>query len=182
MMPVRAMRIPSLLGLMLALVGCSSALAQGSPIQPIVQVSAIGEIAPAFTAGARWTYTPVPVPVRDTTGMIRPVEPGWSFQLLATAGVTFAKPRGSAVDFTALASAGALHPIGAGVASGVGPVVMGSFRPNAIGAGVRAESSYKVLGVQVGALWFADRRNVRAAASADLTLAYLCDLFNCRKR
>lgn len=172
------MRNASLLVLALACAAASPAPAQRYPLTPVAQVAFVGEVEPAVTAGVRWTYTPVPQPVRDpATGMFRPVAARWSLQALATAGVTFAE--GDPVGFTALGSAGVLLPRGAGAVSGVGLVAMGSFQPNAVGPAVRVETSFRALGAQAGLLWFEGGGGPRPAVAVDVAVAFLCDLFGC---
>ena len=165
--------------LLLCLLGCGAgqALAQARPLTPIAQLGFIGDLAPALTAGARWTYTPTPEPRRDpNTGMFLPVSATWSFETLATAGVTFAE--GDPVGLTAIGSAGFLRPIGTGSISGVGLMALGSLNPNGIGPSVRVESSFRALGLQAGVLWL-DERSPRAAVTVDVTAAFICDLAGC---
>lgn len=167
------------LGLAAALAAAPAA-AQGGTAAPILQAGFVGTVRPALTAGVRWTYTPPPgEPRMDENGDPVPVPAALSLQLLASAGVTFAEPRGQPVDFTALGSAALLIPHASGPVRGWGPALMGSFRPDAVGPGVRVETSFGALGAQAGVLWPLRGGDPSAAVTVDLSAAFLCDVVGC---
>jgi hypothetical protein len=154
-----------------------AAAAQGPDVEPVVQAGFVGTVRPALTAGARWTVTPLPpLPRIDPeTGMPEPVPALYSLQLVATAGVTFAEPRGEPVDFTAMASAGMLWPLGGRALSGAGPVVLAGFRPSGVGAGVRAQSAFHALALQAGALWPLDDDGPELVVTVDVSTTFIRD-------
>ena len=156
----------------------AQAPAQLRPLTPLLQLGFVGDLAPAVTAGARWTYTPTPQPRRDPqTGMFTPVSATWYFEALGTAGVTFAGD--DPVELTAVGSAGFLRPIASGTISGIGLMALGSFNPTGLGPSVRLETSFRAIGVQAGVLWFEGPRGARAAVTMDVATALICDLAGC---
>jgi hypothetical protein len=167
--------------LLLWLLTCGAAgtaASQSRPLTPVAQLGFMGAFEPAVTGGARWSYTPTPQPRRNPrTGMSDPVSASWSFEALATAGVSFAE--GDPVGFTAIGSAGVLRPIGTGTLSGVGLMALGSLSPNGIGPAVRVETSFRALGAQAGLLWLEHRSGPRAAVTIDVEVAFVCDLIGC---
>jgi hypothetical protein len=122
------------------------------------------------TAGVRYTHTPTP---RVVGGKIASVP---SIQAIGTAGAAFFTHGSGDVAFTATGQLAYLFPRGAGPIALVGPTVLGSYRPDGIGPGLRIELSYHVIGVSAGALWARHARGPRAMVLVDVPLFFLGDL------
>jgi hypothetical protein len=154
------------------------AAVHATPPQPIADLGFVGTWRPAITGGVRWTYTPVSKPTRDPdTGMVRPIEPGWSLQATMTGGVTFARVEGDDVSLTALVGAGGLRPISGGPISGFGPILLTSSHPEGIGPALRVEAAFHALGLQMGPMWLRHHRGPSLVVTADVLFATIRDVF-----
>jgi hypothetical protein len=176
-MPTRI--LPALAACALAAAPAQALHAQvAAPVEAIVQPALAGG-GLALTAGLRWTRTPAPGEGRvDPDGTIVPAAARPSLQLLATGGVTFARPRGHTPDLTALGSVSVQFPRGSGPIRGWGPALLASFNPTAAGPGVRAETAFGAVGVQAGALWHLEGPRRRSAAiGVDVSVPFITDIF-----
>ncbi|HEU0014471.1 MAG TPA: hypothetical protein VFQ45_12350 [Longimicrobium sp.] len=161
--------------LLAASAGAAVPAAAQSQQNLVIQAGAIGQN-PVAAAGVRWTLTPAPgEPRRDPeTGMPLPVPANWSFQLMVTAGAHF----GDETDWTVLGTAGLRAPRGSTMIAGIGPVVMVSYRPHAVGPGLRIETLLNAIGVQGGALWRLEGPDDPLfTIQVDITDAFLRDVF-----
>jgi hypothetical protein len=163
------MRTPALLALLLAL--AAPAAAQ-TTVLPVVGVGSIGQPHVTVLGGARFSHTPVPGIRRDASGRVVPVAAAPTFEVVAQAGATFAH----GAYFTATGQAAYLFPRGTGALSLWGPVVFGAYRPDAIGAGARVETSFRAAGLTAGPVWTRYRRGPRLAVMLDVSVPFLFDL------
>lgn len=140
------------------------------------QVSCVGRLAPAVTAGfeRRMLLGSVPLP-RPGGGPVRATARNWMISFAAGGGITFAKPRGDAITPTAFAQAGVLRRLGGELAPRVGLVAVGWVRPEAIGPAVRFEAM-DLFGAQVGWQFIRRSRN-GLALSVDVSFGLIRDLF-----
>ncbi|HET6762449.1 MAG TPA: hypothetical protein VFH27_02225 [Longimicrobiaceae bacterium] len=161
--------VPFLLALALA---GTPAAAQGVVLTPQAGVGLVGAWHPTVSGGFRASHTPVPEIRRGPDGRMRPVTGGPTYELIASAGATFFQ----GAHFTALGQAAYLRPVAAGPVSLWGPVAFGAYHPDAVGGGLRVESSFRAVGLTAGPVWARHQNGPRAAVLADVSLYFLRDL------
>ena len=142
------------------------------------QVSCVGRLAPAITAGMelRIPLGSLPMP-RPGGGPVRTTTRNWMISLAGGGGVTFAKPRGDVIAPTAFAQAGVLRRLRGNIEPRVGLLAVGWVRPEALGPAVRFEAK-DVFGAQAGWLFFR-RGHDGLLVSVDVSFALIRDI--CRK-
>jgi hypothetical protein len=166
-----AMRRPVLFLLALALAGTPAA-AQKIVLTPEAGVGFVGTWHPSVTGGFRGSYTPVPGIRRGPDGRILPVNAAATYEVIASAGAIFV----DGAHFTATGQVAYLRPVASGGISLWGPVVFGGYHPDVIGGGLRAETSFRALGVTAGPVWARYQRGPRAAVLADVSLYVIRDV------
>lgn len=139
------------------------------------QVSCVGRLAPAITAGfeRRIPLGSLPLP-QPGSGGLDVTARDWFISFGAGGGITFAKPRGDAITPTAFAQVGVLRRLSGSLEPRVGLVAVGWVRPEALGPAVRFEVEDN-FGAQAG--WMFIRRGRDGMfLSVDASFAVIRDI------
>lgn len=141
-------------------------------VLPQVGVGFVGSGHPTVSGGFRFSHTPVAGIRRDARGRILPVTASNTVEVIASAGATF----WNGTHFTALGQAAYMMPVAAGPVSLWGPAAFGVYRPDAVGGGVRVETSFRAVGLTAGPVWLRHESGPRVAVLADVSLSFIRDL------